>query len=336
MIFNFNVFSMIRKFSIYQLDGSEGGASSEGGSAPEATPAAPVETGAPSSAPSSSSPSSAPASADKMAPMSPSPDDFSVERFANSMVKVKVNGQEKEIPLSRVIQDYQRDQASQERFAKASEIQKQNDAMIAAFKKSPAEALKAFGIDPVEFSQKQLEDFIRSKEETPEARELRELRAFREASEAEKKILVEQQEQQQRTAAVNAAAAEIETKIIDSMTKHNLPRDPSVVGMIADYMARGHDEGYTVTAEMAASLVKEDLQNNYKHLIGQFSPEQLYGFLGDDTVKKMRDYELAKLKSPTPPPVPAAAPEAANTPKQRAGESLSQFNRRIRNELMNS
>lgn len=325
MILRFNVLHYVRKFSIYQLEGGE----VSGGGAGEAAPSAPSETPSQSATPDSSTPST-PAS---VAPAAAA-EEWSVDKYLDRPVKVKVNGQEKEIPLSRVLQDYQTSQAAQEKFTKAAEMQKQYEGVMASFQKNPAEALKAFGIDTVQFAQQQLEQYIKSQEESPEQKELRELKAYKESIETEKLTAKEQAEMARQEREVEVATQELQTKIVDAMSKYDLPKDYTVISNIANYLQQADERGIAMTESQAAALVKEDMQNNYRHILNQMTPEQIYKHLGDDMTKKLRQYDLAQLKSPTQEKTGVKADvDMAKPVRVKQAETLDQMNRRLRKEF---
>ena len=92
-------------------------------------------------------------------------------------------------------------------------------------------------------------------------------------------------------------------------------------------MYNGHKANRAITAETAASLVKGDLIKEHKELYGGLKSEQLGDYFDPETLKRMRQYEIAKLKR-TPevelPEIPA---------KKHKSKEISMSDWKRRNEL---
>jgi antitoxin component of RelBE/YafQ-DinJ toxin-antitoxin module len=230
-----------------------------------------------------------------------------------------------------MMQDFQLGSAANERFMKAAEIEKQHKQLMDSLKSDPAKVFKEMGMDPLEFSQRQLEEFIRSQEMTPEQKELAELRRFKEEQELTRQEQQQLQEQKTFEAQVEIHRQEYSTKIVESMDKHSLPRDPAVVSMVADYLYNASEKGIDLPVEVAARLVKEDLTNNVKSLLGQMSGDALFGMLGEDLARKIRDYDLgrvgAKNNKPTQPS------QFKSQMKSDTPMTLEQINKKMREDL---
>lgn len=287
---------------------------------------APSTSSTPSSAPESNS-GSTPSQGSQSAPES----DFDISKYLDKEVSVKVNGQDKKVSVAKMMQDYQLAEASNNRFQKASEIEKQHKSLMDSLKSDPAKVLKDMGLDPLEFSQRQLEEFIKSQEMTPEQKELAELRRFKEQQDLTRQEQQQLQEQQAFEAQVEIHRQEYSTKIVESMDKHSLPRDPAVVSMVADYLYNASEKGIDLPVEVAARLVKEDLTNNVKALLGQMNGDALFGMLGEDLARKIREYDLGRVGSKNSKP--AQPSQSRPQMKSDTPMTLEQINKKMREEL---
>lgn len=295
---------------------------------------APAEGAVSSEAPSTST--SAPESSSSSTPSSGQAvdsaptGDFDISKYLDREVPVKINGQEKKVSIAKMMQDFQLGQAANERFQKAAEIEKQHKQLMDSLKSDPAKVLKDMGLDPLEFSQKQLENFIQSQEMSPEQKELAELRRFKEEQEMARQEQQQMQEKQAFEAQVEIHRQEYSNKIQESMEKHNLPKDPAVVGMVADYLYNASEKGIDLPVEVAARLVKEDLTNNVKTLLGQMSGDSLFAMLGEDLARKIREYDLGRVGVKQKQPQQA---KPTSQIKSDAPMTLEQINKKMREDL---
>ena len=263
------------------------------------------------------------------APASP----FDINQHLDAAVKLKVNGAEKEYTLAKLLQEAQKFEAANERFNKAAEMEKTFAAREKLFKENPKQALKELGIDPYEFSQMTLEEFLQESEKTPEQKELERLKKF----EQEQLSAKEQQEQARKQAEFDAILQgkqqELDTIIPEMIDKYGLIKDISSAQRIADVMLDAMEVGVDLTYDMAARLVKKEQEDYFKSMTSRMAPEQLYSYLGEDGFKKVSEYSLAKIKQQ---PAQQITPEPPKTPFKAQGdkkESLAEYNRRLRQEL---
>jgi hypothetical protein len=287
------------------------------------SPAAPSNTG--SEAPSSSPSSAAPASSGSPSPAA----DFDFTQHLDKPIKFKVNGVDKELPLAKVIQDFQKAEAANERFNKAAELEKQIAAREELFKKDPRKALQEMGHNPTEVAQQWLEDYLKEQEMSPEQKELNELRKWREDQERTQKEQAESKQQQEFQAQVEARREELETNVIEAIEKVGLWKDVSTVQQIAAYMGEAFESGMDITPEMAARLVKRDQQNYSKSMYGNLNGEQLFQILGEDGIKKIKEYDLSRVKVPNQ----QSAEKKPAPAKPMEEMSLAEYNRKLRQEL---
>lgn len=93
-------------------------------------------------------------------------------------------------------------------------------------------------------------------------------------------------------------AKEYETQFIEALKKKSVPATKQTVADMAKYIARAAKIGYQLNADQAAQLVREDREQEARHLYGQSDGEVLASMLGEDVINNIRKYDVAKLKDP--------------------------------------
>lgn len=303
-----------------------------------AAPAA-ASSSAPSTSPSSSeapTPSSnaSEASGTPSQPSGGTPTQFDINSHLDAPVKLKVNGAEKEYTLAKLIQEAQKFEAANERFNKASEMEKRLAEQEKMFKENPRKAMEQLGIDPFEFSQMTLEEFLKEQEKTPEQRELEELRRFQQEHLTKQQQAEEARKQQEFQAHVQAKTQELDTIIPELIEKYGLDKDISSAQRIADYMLEAMDNGMDLTYDMAARLVKREQETYFKNMFSRYKPEQIYSLLGDEGFQKLNEYSLNRVKAPTQTQQQSQQqPQNPPFKQSQKKESLAEYNRRLREEL---
>jgi len=300
---------------------------------------APASTSAPSAAPSAPSVSApTPSTGSESAPAAPASTgaptpDFDFNQHLDKPVKLKVNGVDKELPLSKVLQDYQKAEAANEKFNKASELEKMLASKEVLFKQDPRKALQEFGHDPLLFAQQMLEDYLKEQEMSPEQKELNELRKFKEEQEKTKTEQEESKKQMEFQAAVDARKAELETNVLEAMDKVGLWKDVSTAQKMAEYMLEALDAGMDLTPEMAARLVKQDMQTSSKAMYGNLTGQQLFEILGEEGIKKVKEFDIGRVKTPSSATKSEAKPVSNTSVEGMENMSLSEYNRKLRQKL---
>lgn len=138
----------------------------------------------------------------------------------------------------------------------------------------------------------QLEDEMLS----PEQKELKQLKKFKEdkeREELEKQKAIEMAAAQQKEKAI---ADQFQKTIIGALDKSGLPKTPDMAKRMAYIMKKNLDLGLQLTPDELAVEVKNELNTLLKALIGSAEGDQLIGLLGEDAAKKLRAYDVKRLK----------------------------------------
>ena len=212
--------------------------------------------------------------------------------------KLKVDGEEFEEEI---------DLANEGELTKRLQLAKAAEKRIAqakSEKQKAMEILKAFEEGTLlkkhpkarELAEQLLVEQLESEMLTPEQRELKELKAYKEQkerAELERQKALEQAEAQQQEAKI---AQSFQKTIIEAMDKSGLPKTPDMAKRMAYIMKKNLDLGLNLTPEDLAAEVKSELTGILKALTGSAEGEQLISLFGEDIAKKIRAYDVKKLK----------------------------------------
>lgn len=206
-----------------------------------------------------------------------------------------------------------------EKFEKAAAARKESEALLELLKTNPAKALESLGHDvkklAEEYIWEEAQKELMSPEELEKAKikkELDDLRAERdrEMNEKRERQVAQLQAQYEET---------IQEQIIEAIDKYKLPKNPKTVARIADYMTQLLEADYEDVSPLdVAHRVRKDLEDEHKALYNNYDVEELIKLLGDDKIKKIRQYEVDKVKakaSPSP-----TKTEAVKTPPKEGEE----------------
>ena len=220
---------------------------------------------------------------------------------------------------------YQTRRASDENFRKSSAIEKQAEALLDRLKNDPISILEnpELGINFRELAEDYLYNKIQYEQMDEDEKSNHDAREELEGLRQEKKKREDAEFQSQ----VDENTKAYNSEIISALEQSGIPKTPGSVRRIAQYMYNGHKANRAITAETAASLVKGDLIKEHKELYGGLKSEQLGDYFDPETLKRMRQYEIAKLKR-TPEVEMAEIPA-----KKHKSKEISMSDWKRRNEL---
>jgi hypothetical protein len=222
---------------------------------------------------------------------------------APQMHKVKVNGAEQEVELSKLIERYQKEEAADEKFKSASQLRREAEDMKAQFAdidKNPFEYARKKGIDIHQLAEDILIEKLKWEQSSPEQKELAMERQKR--LEYEKRI-EELTEKDRHSAAAQAeakAAKEVDDEIGDALGELGMKPTKAIVANIATTLLSYHEAGRNVTAKEVVKKVRENLQESFKEHISSMSVEDLRAFLPKSHLDGLRkaDVQTALAQDP--------------------------------------
>ena len=228
-------------------------------------------------------------------------------------LKLKFNGKEidEELPfeIDEEHADWMKKQLQMSKLAQskaqeASELQKEVVAFIQELKSNPRKALSnpMVGIDIKQLAAEILEEEIENSKKSPEQLKIEEyekkLKEIEEKNAREK----EEQEKQRQEIALERAYEKYDNMIASALESNpDLPSNPYIIDKMVKYMAIAVEEGYEPEMDIITNIVREEINNDVKHLLTVLPVEQVEKLLGQEVLGKLRKNRLANAKK-TPPP----------------------------------
>jgi len=234
--------------------------------------------------------------------------------------KVKIDGVEQEVGLNDLTSDYQLKTVSHKRLQEAAEARKKVEGIIEMVKADPIKALKdpALSLDLRKLAEDIIQEEIERETMTPEQRELADLKREKASREAEV-------ERAKAEAAEKEAAAKDEAEFQFYLNgtqtalkaaglpinNHNIRRMASI---IEDLQYKGVKDW---SFDSAAADLKADHISAQKELISTLPADRLVELLGEDLIKKVREYDASRIKKVAPTPALKDQGEAPAEPKRK-------------------
>jgi len=316
--------------SVPSVGGAGGPANTAGDTASRTPPASGGDKSQPSKTPSTA----AAGGADKTPPAAPP--EKKDEAPAKKKYKMKVNGKETEVELSEqeLIEGYQTRQASDEKFREASMSKKQAEEFIHLLRTDPMKVLRnpALSINMRELAEQYLVGELEEELLDPKDKELRDHKKKLQAFEDEKKA-AEKEQQEKRVAALREKySQDYSTQIVSALQTSGLPKTEHTVKRMAYYMHQGIQRGLDLKAADVVDLVREDYINDHKALHGGLDADMLVQLLGEESINKIRNWDLARLKDTRGAKLPTTPAKQGGNPavtKKKVGISKEDWKARL-------
>ncbi len=129
----------------------------------------------------------------------------------------------------------------------------------------------------------------------------------------------------QREAAVRHETA-YEQKFMKALETGGIPKTPEAVTRMAELTMLAVDKNIDLTPDEIAQVYLEELDQADRARYGGATGEQLARMLGEDGMKRLREFDLSRLKNPQGNPFPKRSPQrqaangkAPSAPKRQAG-----------------
>lgn len=218
---------------------------------------------------------------------------------APKMRKVVIDGKEELVDEEAVFRDYQKYRAGDKLLKEAAMTKKQTQEFVKALRENPRAVLSNphLGIDARKLAEEILREDIEAELEDPKERRLKELERYKEerdAKEEEERTTAEQREWEDK---VNQEREAIATKLHKVLENTALAKDAATLRAAAYYMKQCLARGVAVEPEDIVTYLEGHQLGNYRATALQYEGEQLVKFLGEDVVKRIRDYDMAQLKA---------------------------------------
>lgn len=217
--------------------------------------------------------------------------------YSSTRHRVKVYGEEREVPYEDLITGYQKGLAADEKFRKAADYMKQ----IEAFKSDPRKALEEAGLDPYGIAESWLSEKLKMEQMTEQERDL--YQKARGYDELQKKLKEKEDIEQKykMKEAREAAAKEIDTEISEALSTLGRKPTPRLVARIAETMlANLSAKGQRIKAKDALSRVQQDYSAEIGEYLSGLSEDEALKLLPKSLTDAIRKAQVQKVKSQDP------------------------------------
>jgi hypothetical protein len=237
--------------------------------------------------------------------------------------KIKVDGKEYNVGLEEALKLAQKGVGADKKFNEAFRLKQQAEQFIHQLKTDPMSILMNpnLGFDFKKMAQDYLAKEIEKEMMTPEQRELYDTKEKLRQIEDEKKQGEEKASQERMQQLVSHYSTEYEKDIQSALQTSGLPKTRGTVKRIAYYMQKGLERGVELKAGDVIDLVRTDYIQEHNELYGSTDGDTLIKMFGDQTLKKLMEANLKKMKGGgnlTPPPTSKKSdPEILSVPTKK-------------------
>jgi hypothetical protein len=267
------------------------------------------------------------------APMTPA--EQKISEKLKFLLKIDGKDVEREMTHDEAARYIQLGEASGQRFQEAAAMRKQAEGLVQLLKTNPRAALEhpAIKADIRKLAEEVLSEELENQLADPKDRELKQLKrqlaqreeTDRKASEEAKRADAAKQEER--------LVAEYSAGIKKALTGAGLPITNATVNSMIHYMSGAVDAGHDLPPEQFVDLVKADYKRQLSELFSSSDAETMAQLLGEEGMKKIRGYDLGRLKSPTPPGTVPATQNSAKGKSEKPKRKLSEIFADIRKEI---
>lgn len=225
------------------------------------------------------------------------------EAAQEAMRRLKIDDQE--IDEAEVIKVYKERKGHQSAANKilqeGKSAKKQAEEFISMMKDKGKlfDVIKKLGHDPRQLSEEYLASILEEEVMDPRDRELKQTKLKLQELEEMDKKQKQAVEDQRNQVLKEKYAKDFNEQFVKALGGSGLPPTKETVAAMAKYVSRSASMGFKMTPDEAAQLVRQDLENTTRSIIGQTDGELLIKMLGgDEVVNKIRKYDTSRLKSP--------------------------------------
>lgn len=220
-------------------------------------------------------------------------------------IKLKVYGEEREYDLNNaedrktILREAQQSLAARKKFEESNKKEAQIQQVWNLLTTNPSEALRQAGHDPLNLAKLAIAEQLKQEMMDPHERARMDEQKRREHAEAQLHQRVEQEQRARQEAEKAHHAQRWQTDILGALEKvSDLPKEPSVIRMIAQNILDAKANGISVTAEEAAHYTRTQIQHTLRSLANKMSGEQLIRLLDKANVDKIRQHLVSEVQNP--------------------------------------
>lgn len=225
---------------------------------------------------------------------------------AEAKRKLKIDNEE--VDEDEVIKTYRdrkgHQKVANQKFQEGLKLRKQSEEFITAMNDPSrlVETLQKMGWKDQQIrtvAEQYLASVLENEMMDPKEKEFRTTKQKLEAFEKKEKLQKEAEEQQHQEALKAKFAKQYETEFIEALKTSGLPPTKDAVGEMAKYIARAAKIKMPMTALEAAKLVQQDLEARDRHRFQNLDPETIVKIVGEDGLKRIRDFDVSRIKDPS-------------------------------------
>lgn len=252
---------------------------------------------------------------------------------AEEFFEYKANGKPVKIPKSEAEKKLALADGAFQKFEEAANIRKDAEAKLSRIK-TPKEAIKFLndpesGLDPSEvraaFEEWYNYQYIEPEKMTPAERENRELKEKLSKFEAEQLAKKEAEDKEIESKMDLEEAQKLQTEILGLLDECQMPKTRFTANRLAYWMRVNESKGLNAPAQVIVEQVRREANDIMQSLVKNAEGESLLKILGDDTAKKLRKYDLERIRKNRG--IQQPPPEEQNTndelPPLKPGERIT-------------
>ncbi len=264
------------------------------------------------------------------------PAEGQVQELANESRKVKINGEEFEVPIEEIkrhlgitdwdskyekqlIQAFQKSLAGDRAFNDVSKTKKEVEAEKARLKMytelliaDPKTILQESGVDIRELAFKVLQEEYELEQMNPDQRRAFELEKQFEKEKSDKQQLQEKFQKIQEEQEISYHIENESQQLIDAISKTQLPRDANMLEMATIYMIAGK------SAQQAVQTIEQKLPIWFDVWIKNSSSDQIGKMLSREARDKVQSYQIGQVKQKPTNQAPPPGSRTEDKPRQSA------------------
>lgn len=227
------------------------------------------------------------------------------KKKAPSFRKYKIGNEEVNLSDEDIARDYAKWKSSDQKFREAAEARKSVETFMKKLQEDPEAILNdpRLSIDKRKLAEKWLLSQIEEELHPQDPRDKKLTEAERRLKEYEEKEQQRQEEQQKNEyeKVKEHRKQQISQTLRTAMEATHLSQDPesaaSVLREMAMYMRLAKERGEDVTTEQLVEHIHNQRFTQFYSLAHQMQGDELIEFLGPEIVKRIRQSDLARLKS---------------------------------------
>jgi hypothetical protein len=216
------------------------------------------------------------------------------------LFEVKVNGKVQKMTRDELIAQAAMSHAAQQRFEEAARMRRENEKFEESLKKSKIQALLAKGFTKEqireEFESWYAQEYIEPETLTPEQKRSKEMERELERYRQQEKEAQEKSIHDERERLTTQQRDYYASQIIEGMEKHGMIKDKYFAERMAFYMRKALQNGWDAPLDLIVSQVNKEAQGTLGRIASNASIEQLVGIFGEETINKIRKYDLEQLR----------------------------------------